>query len=89
MLPTEYRECPYTFRMNAGDQIKQVQVNFIRLLSRNFLQPFTNLLVLNPYQPYHEIKVETIYESELPIHEEFKLQLQTEDLRFNATEEAS
>jgi hypothetical protein len=61
--------------MQPGETGDVIQVNFIRVRSRRVVQPFTSLLPFVLSDLTHQIKIETVYESALSIHNEFKLQL--------------
>lgn len=75
--------------MQPGEAGEIIQVNFIRMRSSRVVKPFTSLLPITMSEPYHLIQIETIYESVLPIHDEFKLQLNAfNDLKVNASLES-
>jgi hypothetical protein len=61
--------------MQPGDTADVIQVNFIRVRSRRVVKPFTSLLPFTLSELSHHIEVETVFESDLPIHNEFMLQL--------------
>lgn len=68
------------------DTYDAVQVNIVRVRTRQITTPAKQLMIVNPYVSSTSIAVSVWYESVLPIHDEFSFQLEAfENIRLNAS----
>ena len=68
------------------DTYDAVQVNIVRVRSRQIIAPAKQLLIVNPFVSSTSIAVSVWYETILPIHDDFSFQLEAFDnVRLNAS----
>ena len=68
------------------DTYDAVQVNIVRVRSRQITTPTKQLMIFNPFVSSTSIAVSVWYESLLPIHDDFSFQLEAfENIRVNAS----
>lgn len=85
MYPLSLKSAPSAFAMTV-DLLDPVYVNILRVTAAQITDPAGQLLVLGDHGQ-SEISVNVNFESAIPIHEEFSLQLYlNQTLRFNVSQ---